>query len=455
MRLRTPATDRELLAVPDFAAVPELVARNRRLLDSSPVVIDGIPLPDLRRLARRELLDRDHPAPLVVTGHQPEPFHPGVWVKNFAACGLAKRLGGSAVNLIVDSDVLKGGTLPVPTWERWEPESVRIANVPFAAPPGDRTWEAIAPDDEFDSFPRRLTGIAKPWGFEPLAIEAWPAMAGGTLGERFVSARTRFEREWGCSNLEVRTNRLGRSTAFRHFANHLARDRERFRENHNGAVREYRRIHRLRSRTHPVPELADGEVPFWHVGERGREKVSLPFDPDRIRPRALTLTLFARLCLGDLFIHGIGGGKYDAVTDAIIRSYFGIDPPAFQVVSATLHLPLPRFPSGPEDVKRLRRLVRDLHWNPQRYRTDGTSDHERLRRVEAGRARYRAFRALGERLRPGVVDRIEAASRELIRAESETAANAILQRRDYSWLLYPENLLRPFLQDAQRRANAV
>src|SRR5207244_11160094 len=61
-------------------------------------------------------------------------------------------------------------------------------------------------------------------------------------------------------------------------------------------------------------------------------------DVRQLRPRALTLTLFARVCLGDFFIHGIGGGKYDEVTDVIIRDYFGLDPPAYQVLSATLHL---------------------------------------------------------------------------------------------------------------------
>jgi len=69
--------------------------------------------------------------------------------------------------------------------------------------------------------------------------------------------------------------------------------------------------------------------------------------PEKPPPRALTLTLFARLILGDFFIHGIGGGKYDEVTDQIIRDYFGIDPPAFQVVSGTLHLPFPKFPHSP------------------------------------------------------------------------------------------------------------
>ena len=48
----------------------------------------------------------------------------------------------------------------------------------------------------------------------------------------------------------------------------------------------------------------------------------------KIRSRALTNTLYARLFLGDLFIHGIGGGKYDEVTDAIIRRYYRSSRPA-------------------------------------------------------------------------------------------------------------------------------
>jgi len=28
-----------------------------------------------------------------------------------------------------------------------------------------------------------------------------------------------------------------------------------------------------------------------------------------VRSRALTTTLFARVCLGDLFMHGLGGGN--------------------------------------------------------------------------------------------------------------------------------------------------
>ena len=47
----------------------------------------------------------------------------------------------------------------------------------------------------------------------------------------------------------------------------------------------------------------------------------------RLRPRALVTTMYARLMLADLFLHGIGGAKYDQLTDLIIRQFFDVQPP--------------------------------------------------------------------------------------------------------------------------------
>ena len=98
-RLRAPAANGEVLAVPDFEAIPALVESNRRSLDRYDVHLGGISLKELRALARREVLkaavsDADPDAPLLLAGHQPELAHPGVWVKNFALNGLARKLGG-------------------------------------------------------------------------------------------------------------------------------------------------------------------------------------------------------------------------------------------------------------------------------------------------------------------------------------------------------------------------
>ncbi|MFM8397032.1 MAG: hypothetical protein ACKOAH_04320, partial [Pirellula sp.] len=52
-------------------------------------------------------------------------------------------------------------------------------------------------------------------------------------------------------------------------------------------------------------------------------------------------TLFMRCFLADGFVHGIGGGIYDRLTDEIIRGFLGIEPPNYAIATATLHLPLP------------------------------------------------------------------------------------------------------------------
>src|SRR4051794_34344749 len=121
-RFRAPSENGEVLAAPDFAAVPGLVEENRRKLDRADVVVGGLPLDELRALARQEVLSlasrpRERPegapppaahaagspdAPLILAGHQPELSHPGVWVKHFALNGLARKLGGTPLNLVVD-----------------------------------------------------------------------------------------------------------------------------------------------------------------------------------------------------------------------------------------------------------------------------------------------------------------------------------------------------------------
>jgi hypothetical protein len=59
----------------------------------------------------------------------------------------------------------------------------------------------------------------------------------------------------------------------------------------------------------------------------------------RIAPRAMTLTMFLRLLVADQFVHGIGGGRYDQITDRVIERFMGMTPPAFAVTTATMLFP--------------------------------------------------------------------------------------------------------------------
>ncbi|HEY2911478.1 MAG TPA: hypothetical protein VGI99_14600 [Gemmataceae bacterium] len=450
-----------MLADPGFDTLPALVEANRRLLNSNDVRIGGIALGELRQRARGEV-GAPSDGPLLLAGHQPELSHPGVWVKNFALSGLARKLHGTPLNLIVDNDTVKSTSLRVPAFAT-DPASVHLEQVRFDAMAGEVPYESreVVDPDLFRTFPERVGAIAGNWGFEPLLSQVW--RDGRNIGELFSAMRQECEQAWGCENRELTVSRLSQTEAFRIFAGHILADLPRFGACYNAAIRDYRRRNRVRSANHPAPELAPSEAPFWVQGGGRRERATADSDVCQLRPRALTLTLFARLCLGDFFIHGIGGGKYDEATDAIIRDYFGVEPPAYQVLSATLHLPLPGFPGTADDVRRLRGLIRDLHWNPQRHlnganRSDAHALRQAADRIDLAadepprtdrrgrREWFHRLREMAAALRPLVQSDVPVAEAALERAEAEASANAILQRRDYSWVLFPESVVRPFLQ---------
>lgn len=465
-RFKAPTANGDVLAVPDFSALPRLVDANRRLLDRSDATAGGMSLRQMRAMVRVELNIPD--GPLVLAGHQPELSHPGVWAKNFALAGLARKVGGTALHIIVDNDTLKHPSLRVPVLGSG-PESVHLESVPFDTQTAEVPYEDrhTADDNLFLTFAQRLAPLTANWGYEPLVVSSWVGIRGllnRPIGAHFTAMRRRCEQAWGCENHEITVSKLTQTAAFRSFASYVLADLPRFRDVYNASIRAYRKSNRVRSEVHPAPELGWDEIPFWVRTPDGRRtRNNGPFTLDQLRPRALTLTLFARLCVGDFFIHGIGGGKYDEVTDAIIRDYFGVEPPAYQVLSGTLHLPLPEFPTSPDDLRAAELRGRDLHWNPQRYTPTDGPDRRTIYTLlgeksglaanepprDAGVARrewFRQLQSVTQRLRPFVAPDVQLNQALVAYMRGHVAANAVLQRRDFSWVLYPEETLRPFLQ---------
>lgn len=532
-RFRAPRQHGAVLAEPPLGHWGDLLTRNQQPSLTAPSDLLGTPLADLRRQARRAALaaaqaylrQRGEPVPeladrraetLLLAGHQPELFHPGVWVKNFALNGLARAHGAIPVNLVIDTDAVKATALAVPGWEsaapppRCDPAAVRRLTIPFDRWTNETPYEErpVLDAELFDSLPARAAPFMKGWGFTPLLARFWEEVLarlgrGELLGERLVGARRAFERHWGCHNLEVPMSRLCQTGPFLHFACHLLAHLPRFHADYNACVHAYRRANGIRSRFHPVPDLAaEGEwleAPFW-AWERGRPRrarlfarpgpegialrigavagPTLPLGKGdnpgaalarwqeweqagfKVRSRALTTTLYARLFLADLFIHGIGGGKYDEITDALVRRFYQTEPPGYAVLSATLLLPLPAYSAEPGQCKDAARALRDVRWNPQRHlpAADRTAPEVRklveekrtamaARPADAAgrRRRFEELRALTARLRTSLADRATALREQVRRCEEEVRANAILRRRDYAFCLYPEEGLRDFL----------
>ena len=515
---RAPVEDGAVVASPPLEQVPDLLAHNRRAQGAGPSLL-GRRWSELRdqacfsavRAACAYLRENgeDHPAisparPLVVAGHQPELFHPGVWVKSFALQGLARKHELTPLNLIVDNDAVKVTSIRVPAPPSAEHPWPHLTTVPFDRGGAEAPYEEQTIHDAalFADFAERVGVILRGWPLEPLLPDFWTevrrqAERNPHLGNCFSVARRRLERRWGCHNLEVPLSALCRTPSFGWFACHLLAELPRFHAQYNERVGAYRRLHGIKSRNHPVPDLAtDGdwlEAPLWawRSGRPRRARLfarlradrielragtdawpSLPWSPSnpeatvnawqemepqglKVRSRALTTTLYARLFLGDLFIHGIGGGKYDELTDELMAGFYHLTPPAFLILSATKLLPLPSSPVGPGDCRRLARLLRDVHYNPQRHLADGADmavlvrqKQEWIERQPATklerRQRFETIRRLSDQLRRPLQDRERDLRAGLERCKKQLEANAVVQRRDYAFCLYPEAVLRPF-----------
>jgi hypothetical protein len=299
-RWQAPRSDGGLLDSPRLSEAGDVAARNRDLLLSSSVVIDGQPLDALRTKARSEALlvgrrflselsggqfGSDAPCCChadfdlrvrhslwFVAGHQPTLTHAGVWVKNIAAALLAKKHSGIGVNLIVDQDVISSRAIAVPLGPV---DSPRISMIAFDEPAGARPGEEARIGDlnQFRQFSETVTDIIqREWGYTPLLKDVWPAAvreanATRRLTRALSATRIALERSHGLCNAEVELSGISGTSSFLHFFRHIAVRAAEFRESYNARLADYRRVNRVRSTAHPVPDLAnDGdahELPFW------------------------------------------------------------------------------------------------------------------------------------------------------------------------------------------------
>lgn len=355
--------------------------------------------------------------PIIATGHQPELFHPGVWFKDFVAASMATAVSGIAVHLITDNDLMRHCSLRVPTHQADGTWLVR--EVAWDDPPLNLSCETYRPRDSsrLESFVKRVEASLDGAIPDPLLAKIWPRILGQhSRGVPFCYALAGTLLEEGCSVgapvLGVPFGWLCQTSTFRRFADYFFRRASEFLEVHNQLLRAHRRQYRIRSRAHPVPELQVDEewieAPFWifsqadprrlplfiskenrrrlraggiqgHDGwqtqlpnawpQEGFDQVPAAFDEKlgaiHIRPRAIMTTTFARLFLCDLFIHGVGGAKYDLFTNALIQRFLQINPPIFAAATATFRLPLPVTTIDNDALRRHDLARRELLYHPE------------------------------------------------------------------------------------------
>jgi len=306
------------------------------------------------------------------------------------------------------------------------------------------------------------------------------------LPASIAAGRHRLELNEGLQNLELPVSRMSASHSFAMFVERIVVESKRFADVYNNCLAEYRRVHRIRSRSHPVPELeADGpwqEIPFWiwttaspnrrrlfsnrkaeviELTDRAGWSVTLnqngfadslqelnQLDTDVfIRPRALATTMFSRLFASDLFLHGIGGAKYDQLNDEVMKAFFEIQPPAFMTMSATMKLPFEFDDVSKQNVTQLEAQLRQLRYHPEFHVADGEAANRKGNLIEnppmsGSRKAWRdEIAALNEKLFESLTVQRQKLETEITEATSSLPTSKILGSREFSFALFPKSLI--------------
>jgi hypothetical protein len=318
-------------------------------------------------------------------------------------------------------------------------------------------------------------------------------------------ARHRIEVRNGLSNLELPMSGLCSGLAWHAFLHHCLHHAEALHRVYNQSLSEYRERERITNPGQPVASLgAEGEwleLPFWmyRADSTTRQRmwvrrngngwslasggspitaawnVEWPADPRVseprwqqrvedglcIRPRALMTTLFLRCFLADLFVHGIGGGVYDRLTDSIIERFLCMPSPEYAVATATLWLSArePETLRDDESIptqEALHRESQQLRSRPETFldRSDPahrrlSTAHETLLASIPPRGQKRAWHhqmvGLKQQIRLAIADRRKAHEQRRQHFDAQSQERRWLRSREYSFVLFEErDIVRRF-----------
>lgn len=494
--LRTPPHHGDVLVAPPAGVWADALRENQQLFADAPTRLLGRPLRHWRRQTRLALL-ADDSGPVIVTGHQPGFIHPGVWAKHVVASRFARAVAGTAFNLVVDSDTVKEKSLLVSVERRGR---IQLHSIPVLTGDVGGPYEQLAPKTmehlkELGRAVRDAMGTRYEASSMPAFLDALAAAGNARdWAEQMIAARRAVEAQFDVRVSERRVSTIGCAAVLVD----MLLNADRFAASYNSALARYRAEQRVRGAARPIPDLicdaARCEVPFWayrvagprrrlFVGRDARalrlwaddiELPPLPRDDQalmdtlggeprmgewRLRPRALALTLWARLMLADLFVHGIGGAKYDRVTDTILERYYGLRAPHMACVSATLWLFPDRPASAMEDFRRLQRTLRDLVYNPQRSLFDDPRAADLIRRRAAhvelaerlrGQSRgdraarrdaFDAIRRMNQQLGKLASQQLRAAQEAFNAAQQNVREDRAAHGREYFFALYSREAL--------------
>ena len=282
-------------------------------------------------------------APVIMTGHQPVIFHPGLSFKYAATCRAAQQTRSTALAIVLDTDVGSAGHFetPVGASTDWKISGKTARNL-------------ATPSKSLFSKAKIISGEA----IDPMrqeTLQTLPDLVLETDGNQIDLAFQAYQRlERAAADLshsvvrrsqgldtdlyEIRFSDLASLPAIDRFINHLIANFEPLCSDYNKALDDWRSSRNIKNLANPFPNLSsDGnryELPFWGVdwhrgtrqtlwAEKRGPSVSIfadkapltEFQPSTnewpthftdkylLVPRGAMITVIFRLFASDLFVH--------------------------------------------------------------------------------------------------------------------------------------------------------
>ncbi|MFK7758318.1 MAG: hypothetical protein AB8C13_00040 [Phycisphaerales bacterium] len=301
---------------PDFSEWPRELSK-----PASPESIES-------RVAMGIGIDR----PVIASGHQSIVFHPGIVSKLIGLDVWSKRTGALPVWIVPDQDGVDPMRVRVPkqSGDLLKVNELRISDDPAPSGPSSEAPPAKILDElpaEFEELGQWLSG----YEHEASLARQVSAATIGLLCEQLGLEHP----------VLIYASDLMSSVAGSWMINRLITDPV-------GAVMSYNASVRMFPDA-GVRELAINhtsiELPLWRIHNNQRHEVfvsmkdGLPesgFDRSNLAPRGLLMTAIMRARLCDLFIHGLGGVRYDQITEQWIKDWLSVELAPMTGTSATL-----------------------------------------------------------------------------------------------------------------------
>jgi hypothetical protein len=176
--------------------------------------------------------------------------------------------------------------------------------------------------------------------------------------------------------------------------------------------------------------------------------------------------MFLRCFMADLFVHGIGGGVYDRLTDTIIQRFLQMPAPYYLTCTATEWLTMNEVPDL--DTKALHGQREALHRQSQLLRSrpelfldpndamdaDLRMHQDNLIATVPPRGSKKRWHREITNVKARILERVAAIRKEneekLQRIEQRVHELRNLNSREYSFILFPESTLLPSLRQMSR-----